>query len=244
MSSRFSLRALTLAYIVGLIITLAIFVWLGQWDLSAGKWWCSLASFIFAETLGYGYLVRLIGNRRRTRMVHAHLTAGTLILLYGAAVTAIAIIFWLIIPVSLFTYLILHLIAAAVLAAGLIAARAFSGYVEDQEPAAQGETQIFRQTQGILHVLRQDMDNWLKEKDGQLHGLLDQLADKVQFSDPVSHPSLIAMEENLLWQARELEKSLKRLRQGENGNLELSRQLILEIMSDITKRNSQLIALK
>ncbi|MNC35171.1 hypothetical protein D3C75_836440 [compost metagenome] len=120
----------------------------------------------------------------------------------------------------------------------------YKGYVENQNTTKGETSSVFAQIQQSLQAIRMEAAAWSAVKGDPLLSLLEQASEKARFSDPVTHASLIPIEENLLWQIRELDKCLQLWRKGDSGNGELARQLLDDIMGGLAKRNSRLLSLK
>lgn len=241
---RFGSLAIPLLFLLTLLMTALVFLWIGLQASFAGQWWISLCAFILAETTAFFYVNKAAQNRRRTRQVPALLAPFTLIVVYAALLLGYMILFWGLFKISFVSYLLLHGITTVLLAAGLVLMNSYKGYVENQD-TTNGETaSVFAQIQQSLQTLRMESAAWSSVKGEPVLRLLEQAAEKARFSDPVTHASLIPIEENLLWQIRELEKCLQLWRKGDSGNGELARQLLDDIMGGLAKRNSRLLSLK
>ncbi|MDF2938136.1 MAG: hypothetical protein K0Q90_3509 [Paenibacillaceae bacterium] len=241
---RFGSLGIPLLLLLTLGITALLFLWIGLQASFSGHWWISLCGFIIAEAAIFFYLNKAAQNRRRAQQVPTLLAPFTLIVGYAALLLVYMIFFWGMFKISFLSYLLLHGITTAVLAAGLVLLKLYKGYVEDQDTTSGGNTSVFAQIQQSLQALRMEAAAWSSVKGDPVLRLLEQASEKARFSDPVTHASLIPIEENLLWQIRELEKCLQLWRKGDSGNGELARQLLDDIMGGLAKRNSRLLALK
>lgn len=236
--------AIPLLFFLTLLITALVFLWIGLQASFSGHWWISLCAFILMEATGFFYLTKAALNRRRTQHVPALLAPFTVIVGYAVLLLGYLILFWLLFPISPVSYLLLHGITTVLFAAGLVLMNVYKGYVESQDIRSGEASSVFAQIQQALHTLRMESVAWSAVKGDPVLSLLEQATEKARFSDPVTHASLIAIEENLLWQIRELEKCLHLWRKGDPGNGELARQLLDDIMGELAKRNSRLMALK
>lgn len=230
-----------------LILTLSLFMILGTLPLWRGHWSISLASLLLAEFAGYIYL--LSGARNSKQMRHnvpGYIVIGTVIGLYIVAVIFDIVLFWFILNVSAMTYLYIQIITASLAMIGIIVAVMTRNYISDQDKDVKNQNELMKQVLLSITAANFDVSQRDEEQLRELHKSMTSLEDKVKYSDPVGHPSLIFIEESMLWQANELQKVMHDLNPDSSGQyqLELPRTLIASIMSDLHKRNQKLLMLK
>jgi hypothetical protein len=241
---RLSSFSVLLLFLLSLLIAALVFFWIGLQASFSGHWGVSFSGFILSEAAAFYYVNQVVQNRRRTRQVPVILLPFTIITGYAVLLLVYLILFWGLFKISFVSYLLLHGITTILLAAALIVANSYKGYTEDQDMTITGTASVFTQIQHSLQALRMEAAAWSSVKGDPMLRLLEQASEKARFSDPVTHASLIPVEENLLWQIRELEKCLHLWRKGDSGNGELARQLLDDIMGGLAKRNSRLLSLK
>ena len=240
---RSSLSALLL-FFLSLLIAALVFFWIGLQASFSGHWGVSFSGFILSEAAAFYYVNLVVQNRRRTRQVPALLLPFTIIAGYAILLLIYIVLFWGIFKVSFVSYLLVHGITTILLAAALIVANSYKRYTEDQDTTNTGSASVIAQIRQSLQALHMEAAAWSSVTGDPLLRLLEQASEKARFSDPVTHASLISIEENLLWQIRQLEKCLHLWRKGDSGNGELAWQLLDDIMGGLAKRNSRLLSLK
>lgn len=241
---RFGSLTIPLLFLLSMLATVLLFIWIGLQVSFSGHWGVSLGGFMLSEAAAFFYVNQISQNRRRARQVPALLLPFTIIVGYAVLLLIYIILFWGLFKVSFVSYLLLHGITTILLAAALILANSYKGYTENQDTESAATVSVFAQIQQSLQSLRMEAAAWSSVKGDPVLRLLEQASEKARFSDPVTHASLIPIEENLLWQIRELEKCLHLWHKGDSGNGELARQLLDDIMGGLAKRNSRLLSLK
>ncbi|WP_127587074.1 hypothetical protein [Paenibacillus koleovorans] len=188
----------------------------------------------------------LSDGRQAYRSFWTYIVTGTIVALYATAVLGEIVLFWLIGKTPLSSYTYIHLITAAVAAIGVIITRMIGRSMKENELDTKESQQLFRLLQSKLMAIRSDLEDLEQEQYVELRRLMAELEEQAKYSDPVSHASLAYQEENMLWQAEELQRWVD----GLNKNPErlesdaTPRLLISRIRSDLKKRNEQLLHLK
>ncbi|MDO3677353.1 hypothetical protein [Paenibacillus ehimensis] len=242
------LPAVAAKLMFGLIVlgTVAAFFLCPVEDWGTGHWWISLISIVLAEAACYYCAVGEVKQNRRGDVLPASLTFVTISVLYGAAAIFHTVFFWLTLRISLTSYVLIEVITAVLWAIGMGLAYHFTNVVRNQEDDRKAQMQLMKQMKLALDSVSYALEEEEIEEREALKAGVRELIEKVKYSDPVSHPSMIHMEENLLWQIKELERCVRGLsdQAGKTGKVEMSRKLLRDISADLGRRNSQLITLK
>ncbi|WP_040952615.1 hypothetical protein [Gorillibacterium massiliense] len=244
--SRITATAVNLLFTTVIVLTAGIFIGTSWGYLPSRYWWISLVLLFAAEVLAYGSILFVIRSSRRAKgAVPAAVPYITISVLYAAAVLFHIVVFWLIIHVPFRTYMIIHFVTVAAAVAALAVTAIQHRYVKEQQDEQEARTDLFKQTQGKLQNALYLLQARSLPGEAGLKSKLAQLQDKARYSDPVSHPSLVAIEESLFWQSNELEKWIRSSAAGSTeAKEELPLQLIADMDVELEKRNRQLIALK
>jgi hypothetical protein len=205
-----------------------------------GLWLVTLGPLLLVEVAIYNYCRNWIRKRSSVaRNIPGTIALGVIIGMYAVAVLIIFVLFVQLIPVSLTVYVMLQLVAAAAGAVLYGLVWGFNLYVEKQEKDVNSRTYAFKQIQHNLAALKQELTNESQEATQALVNELRALEEKMRYSDPLSHPSLRILEDNLQWQVDELVKCIQG--RGESpGNIELSYMLMQDISKDLSERNGKL----
>ncbi|MEK8132514.1 hypothetical protein WMW72_31920 [Paenibacillus filicis] len=230
-------------FAVLLIMTLGIFISYKPWTLPTGHWWVSLTAIVIAEVAA---LFSTLGNSRRRRAHPAVWSHLTMTFLYGTAVLAYTFIAWLLLGISFFSYALLHFVTFCLWIIGLLAATYYKHEVTSDEENRAVQTALIKQMLRGAMVVEQLLEGMGRPETAPLKKKAQELTERVRYSDPISHPSMTVLEESLLWQINELERCVRQLGREEDTAqvLKLSQQLVGDIMADLIKRNSELLALK
>ncbi|TXK81441.1 hypothetical protein [Paenibacillus sp. N3.4] len=231
---------------IGLIVMIAVFTGITPWRTDFWQGLISFAALLFAAAICYQSVYVVSKVTRKEETVAGFLAVVVLRSLYALAVIFHIVFFWMSVGVSLYAYILIHLITLAIWAMGTSILLWFNGYVRRQEEHTEALTRLVKQMQLSLRAMKQQLETKKEAEYGQLKAELQQLSEKVRFSDPLSSLSMKVLEDNLLWQMEALEQCVQLLIKNEAdiGNVELSRKLIADITNDLSKRNSQLVALK
>ncbi|MEI7027766.1 hypothetical protein [Paenibacillus sp. y28] len=236
----------TVMFALVAVVTLLLFLVLNGPLVSQGHWSVSLASALVAELAAYSYALYLIRHTRQVqRIVPSYLAIGSVLVLYVAAVVADMVLFWFIFDVAVTTYLYIQLMTAGLAAIGVVVAAMVTKYTEDQEEEIKYQTQLMKQLQFTLYSVQEDLAGLDHAELKELQNMIADLEENVRLSNPVGHPSLASMEENLLWQAGELHKCIRGfLDEAAEVKADYPRRLVRDLVSDLNKRNRQLLLLK
>ncbi|CAG7609758.1 hypothetical protein PAESOLCIP111_01203 [Paenibacillus solanacearum] len=246
-SFRFTTGVVTSIFGMVFLATLALFLLITPAFEQFGHGVVSLVAVVIAELGVYLSLLYVAKSNRRAReATAARFSFVTLAVLYGVAVIVHMLLFWILFQVSFFSYGLIHVITFALWMASLGVSRRYNRYVEEQEEGTAVQTQLMKQMRLILHSVGQQMSDGKRAGYDELQPLLHELIENMRYSDPVSDPSMMAMEENLLWQIQQLQRCVGAVvqQEGDSENLGLCRQLIQDISADLAKRNAQLISVK
>ncbi|WP_238652075.1 hypothetical protein [Paenibacillus piscarius] len=234
-------------YVAALAATLISFFTLG-FSESLMRFVVTLLAVCIAETVVYGYaLMWLRGARKASRTSPVWISGAIIVALYMAVVLAAAIMLDWILELNPLWYagiqIILLLAAAAVLAAvGLHGWNAASG-----ERRAKDASRHLRTHRQELQDISRLARGWQHPEAGRLSGLLDELAEKFRYSDPVSRPGLSATEDILRQQLSLLHDHVALLltltELPADWDVE-TQELTNSIASTLARRNQELAALK
>lgn len=208
----------------------------------------SLLAICLAETVIYGYtLMWLHSASGAGRTSPVWISGAIFVALYASIVLALAIVLDWILELYLLWYagvqLIVLLAAAAVLAAiGVHGLNAASG-----ERKARDGARHLRTHRQELQEIRGIARSWKHPEAGRLAAMLEQLDEKIRYSDPVSRPGLSATEDILSQQLSLLHDHvalllvLKELPAGWDAE---TQEITDSIASTLARRNQELAALK
>ena len=244
---RIAISAVHLLFGTVVVLTAGLFLGLSWGNIPSRFWWISILLLLAAEILAYGSILFVIRDGRRARTaVPAALPYIVISVLYAAAVLFHIVVFWQIAHVSFQAYLIIQFVTLGTAVAALSIAAIQHRFVKDQQDEQKTKTDLFKQIQGILQNALYMLQARDYPHEQGLKAKLAHLTDKARYSDPVSHPSLLPIEESLFWQSKELEKWLRASGGAEGGTAseELPDQLIRDMDYELEKRNRQHIALK
>ncbi|MGZ9585818.1 hypothetical protein [Paenibacillus marinisediminis] len=230
-----------------LLITLSLFLALGLPTLFQPHWWISLASLLLVELTAYIYSMFWARNNNQVnQQVPGYLAIGTVIGLYAAVVIANILLFWLVWETPIIVYLTIQIITAALAAIGVIIAIMTRNYINDQDTEVKNQTELMQQIELIVSSVAYELSELNHTELADIKRKVIRLEEQVKYSDPVSHPSIVPLEESMLWQATELQRCVLNIRNNNQGDYqtELPYRLIQDILSDLNKRNQQLLTLK
>lgn len=239
-------RLITLIYALAVILTLAVVFFIGLQFTGPVHLWISLAALLIAETAVYGLNLYHIGNRNRPDgIVSGYLAYMTIAGLYLLA-AAIAIVISLIFPLSAARYGLIHviLLAAAGILAGFVAI--FSRNASDQEQEMKEQVWWVQQMGIALLGIKQDLETWNHQEKERIKKGIEDLEEKVRYSDPVSQPEVASTEMYLLDQARSLASGVRGLANAPDAAAEAERigAQIRDMANQIAVRNRQLLQAK
>ncbi|BBI36754.1 hypothetical protein [Cohnella abietis] len=243
-------RIVTFIYVLALLVTLAVVFLIGLPFARTSHTWISLGTLILAETFIYGIVVHYLSNgNRASRLIPGYLALGTIAGLYFIAVVIFIVVFSLAADVSTYSYSLLHVIALGVMgiAAGLVALYYRNAESDDEKIISQ--VQWVSAMRSELLSIKQQLEGCKHEAEYGLVKKIAELDEKVRFSDPASHPSLVMTEQNLLQQARQLASEVSTFVKASDKDSEAQaseklRDQIRDIRNVISTRNQQLIQLK
>lgn len=234
-------------YLAILTATLVSFFTLG-FSESNVRFIVTLLAVCFAETVVYAYALMWVRSASKaSRTSPVWISGAIIVALYVAAVLASAIILDWILELSPFWYagvqLIVLVATAAVLAAvGVYGSNAASGERKAQDGARQLRAHL-QELQEIKGIAR----SWKHPEAGRLAALLEELDERIRYSDPVSKPGISATEDILRQQLSLLHDHvalllvLKELPAGWDAE---TQEITDSIASTLARRNQELAALK
>lgn len=238
---------LTVIYLVVLAATITSFFTFG-FSESLMRFIVTLFAVCIGETVVYGYaLMWLRSAREASRTSPVWISGAIIVALYMAVVLASAIMLDWILKLNPLWYagvqIIVLLAGAAVLAAvGVYGWNAASG-----ERRAKDASRHLRTHQQELQEISRIARGWHHPEAGRLSGLLDELAEKFRYSDPVSRPGLSATEDILSQQLSLLHDHVALLlaltELPADWDVE-TQELTNSIASTLARRNLELAALK
>lgn len=236
-------RIITVIYFLAIILTVAIIFLIGLQFTRPSHLWISLFALFIAESAVYGLnMHRNSSQSHPDGLISGYMAYATVAGIYLIAVVA-AIALSLIIVISTFSYALIHIIllSAGGIISGLIAM--FSRNVIEQEHKMP-EQVIWVKHMGLtLLGIKQDLESWKHPESEQLKKGLEELEEKVRFSDPVSIPPLAAAEQQLLGLARNLANGVRNLAHASDVAVEVERihAQMRDMASQMTIRNQQLL---
>ncbi|MCD9024807.1 hypothetical protein [Cohnella silvisoli] len=240
-------RLATVIYVLALLVTLAVVFLIGLPFARISHAWISLFALFIAETALYGLSLYYIPNRKHSdATIPGYLAFGTIAGLYLIVVIIFIIVFSLVLDLSTFNYGLLHFIALGV--AGIMASMVaiYFRHADDQEVNSTAQVQWVSGMRSTLLSIKQELAGWNHEERGGLAKGIAELEEKVRYSDPVSHPSLVGTEESLMQQVHELASGISSLvKETETtGETERVGRQIRETMNLLESRNQRLLQLK
>ncbi|MBB6672032.1 hypothetical protein [Cohnella nanjingensis] len=237
----------TFIYVLALIVTVAAVFLTGLPVYRPGHFIFTVGSLLLAETAAYGYS-RYMSSIKRSfgKTGPSYLGYGTVIVLYFIAVLGIIVLFSIMLDVSTGSYALIHLIALAI--AGILGGfMAFSvKNAEEQEDEAAASVQW---VSGMLQSLLSAKLHLNAVSDASavpLKRSVEELEEKVRYSDPVTHPSMRDTDQLLLQRVQLLADDIQLLGGGLNvaEQSEPLARRVGELSNQVTLRNQQLIQLK
>lgn len=241
-------RIIITAYVLAIVLTTALLFLIGLPFMGLGQLWISFVALAVGETALFGLVMYRYGYTDRKRpdiMLTGFLPYIAITIVYLITVTVL-ILLAIMTAISVFSYLLLHIIllAAIGIASGFIAL--FARYVRNQEQDAQA--QWVKLMRIIMVEIKQYLALWNGSEKDQLKSAFDELEEQVRYSDPVSIPDLAPMELDLLEQARQLAASVRNLTHTSDDAAEATAAglvaQIREMTSRVTLRNEQLLQAK
>lgn len=240
-------KMIWLVYGLVVLATVAILLLFRMPELRPGHFGITLAAFLVAETAAF--LVTSASKRSReqfARKVPGYLALASVAWFYFIAVAAITLLFSVIGDVTVRSYALIHVIAAAL--AGIVAALAAVGSrgAQEQEEKIAAQTLLLQDMQRLLLSAEHELAGWSHPERERLLAKVAELKEKIRFSDPVSHPSLEAEESRLLRSLEELAGQVRdcvRNPETESPIASIENGL-REIAASLELRNDRLIHLK
>lgn len=205
-SFRLYTGAWTIIYACALMLTVALLFWVDLPFLRPNHLWISLEALALAETAVYGTVIYGITQKERNgNLSIGYSTFVTVSMFYLVAVVIIIVLFSLLFDVSVRSYILIHIIAFAVagVAAGL-AALAAGKSVEDDDITVQTQ-----HMQNMQYALRDAVRQLRGREEAELLRDLERLEEKVRFSDPVSHPTMLDDDHRLVTEAERLAADIR-----------------------------------
>ncbi|MCC3372647.1 hypothetical protein [Cohnella sp. REN36] len=237
----------TFIYVLALIVTVAVLLLFGLPLFRPGHFAFSLGSLLIAETAAYFYSRYMSTlNRRFGKLVPGYLGYGTIVFLYFVASVVIILVFSVYLDVSTRSYALIHVIALAL--AGILAGFvAFSvNNAQEQEDEAAEAVQWVSGMLLSISSAKLHLNGVGDAAAAPLKRSVDELEEKVRYSDPVSHPSMRETDELLLQQVKLLSDDILLLGAGfdvAEQSEPLARR-VGQLMNEVMLRNQQLVRLK
>lgn len=247
MTQSSSTRWINLLFLLMLVLTTVAFILFGGSSFTGLHWWISLASILLVEASGYVYVLHWARNRHSMEQhVSGSLVVGLIICCCGLVMLVNMVLFWILLNLSAFPYLIIQAATAIVTLAAIVIMILVKQYMQRQESDTASKVEMMMQLRLVLAAAKNEMEQVKDLQSGELKQKVIQLEELVKYSDPVGHPSLISLEQSMLWQATELEKLVRSIRNGQHtlDSNALVQRFIHDIQSDLHKRNTQLMTLK
>ncbi|MCR8642945.1 hypothetical protein NV379_09760 [Paenibacillus sp. N1-5-1-14] len=233
----------TFIYVCMLVLTIALLFLIGLPFSRPGHLWISLGALVLAETAVYSTALFGIATQKRGGSISIGLSAFvTVSTLYLIAVAVIVILFSLLFDISVLSYSLIHLIVIAI--AGIAVGMAsFAFHKSVQDDNATSQTQF---VQSMLHVLRDSVRQLQGKEEGkQLFRELEQLEEKVRFSDPVSHTTMLEVEHHLLGEMEKLAADIREyMKQPIQEEIDSFDRRIRDLSIILTDRNEKLLQRK
>lgn len=237
----------SIIYGLTVVLTLAVIFLTGLPFVRENHLWITLSALLLAETIAFRVVIYMLSNHKQfTKLIPGYMAYGTVSGVYFLSVILIVGLFSLWLNVSTFSYFLIHLIAlaAAAIVFGLVAL--YVKNVGHQEADTASQVQLLKGMQLTLLTVKQHVDMWNDENSGSIKQLVEQLEEKVRYSDPISHPSLSLTDQELVQQIQELAERISALvrdteQQEDVGNLG---KFIRNIEHQLEERNRQLVELK
>ncbi|MGG1551002.1 hypothetical protein [Paenibacillus ferrarius] len=247
MNSFGSSRNASFVFILAVLVTILLFMVFRQDTTPWGHWLVSLVAMILVELTAFGYVVTAMRNSRKFQQtVPAYLGISVVIIAYGVVVLVDILLFWLVIGVALSTYLYLHLITAALAGIGIAIMSSAKNVIQEQDDSTKSQTLLMKQLQSSIFAIKQDLSALERTDLTDIHRIVAELEENVKYSDPVGHPSLVHLEEDLLWQTGELHKCVRELLRDQDNpsSPTMTRRLVRDIVNALNNRNQKLQLLK
>jgi|GEM_PF-6271144 Protein involved in chromosome segregation, interacts with SMC proteins len=239
-SFRLNEKAWTFIYACALVLTAVLLFGINL--LRPGHLWISLEALALAETAVYGTVMFGFFLQKRNGSLSIGYSAFvTVSALYLLAAAVIVVLFSLLFNVSTLSYFLIHIfvLAAAGIAAGL-AAIVFRKSVQEDNAASQTEL-----VQSMQNALRDALRQLRGGEEGELLRELERLEEKVRFSDPVSHPTMLDADRRLVIEAEQLAADIRYYTEQPERTENSSFGRRIRVLSDmLTDRNEKLIQLK
>lgn len=238
---------ITVIYVVIILATLISFIGLG-FSESLFRFIISLSAVLIAESVIYGYCIfwlRTAGSVQRTSPVH--LSGAFVTGLYAAIVFISAIVFDWLLEVPPLWYAAIQALILLVGAITLVVIGIYGWNAGSEEQQVKKSIQSFRRYQHEMTEISELASSWNNPEAKQLMTIIRLLHDEFKFSDPVTKPSLYAIEDILQQQISLLHDHVKLLlasKEPLEGWQTTINDMAESIKSTLQQRNRELVALK
>lgn len=215
----------------------------GQRDV---HFWISVVALLLCIIIAFGHPLFSLNMENNKTPVPVIISIDTLISFYGVFVIADILIFWAAFKTTWEIYLTVHLISLFIfiIIGGLLIMYNISASIRVKEASCHlrsiSEIKItLEDTKDIMKALK-DMDEYKTASDK-----LEELYDKIRYSDPVSHRGIEDIELEIIGEVNELKDKITGIIAGESDlSLVDITEYINSIIDKAGKRNRVLAALK
>lgn len=223
-----------------------IFSWIDRQGYASARWWLTAVVIAAAGIALIRQTAGLFGREReRDFSVPAYLPRLVLTAFYGVAVLIAAIVGWGFLQLAFMRYLILHLLVLALFLGALAVAEGYRRHHAAERDEERVRTDPLRRIRRSVESAAVCLESRALPEEAELLRDIRALCEQLRYSDPVSHPSLVSRESDLLWQAEQLEACVRgRDAANPQGNRELAARFIQDIAAELSKRNRELLAVK
>ncbi|MDK8181770.1 hypothetical protein [Paenibacillus sp. UMB4589-SE434] len=228
-------------------VTITLFVAFSKVDFRDLSWWLSLVSLVTAELVSCTFTFKLLSSGPDFKAAFPnYLSIGMILFFYNVAVLVHIILFWLILDVPSKVYFWIHLVTFAVAFILALLLGMIQTFVGRQEKDERKRQHSMKKLQMVVHGARLELERWEHPERDQLLALVNKLDEQAQYSDPISHSTMVLEEAHLMEKAVRLEEGVRSAVRDQHTlySADELRGMIQELSNSIQLRNDQLMTLK
>ncbi|MEQ7052826.1 hypothetical protein ABN764_19470 [Paenibacillaceae sp. P-4] len=245
-ASRFKWITSAIFLILG-AVTVGLFFGLCDVESRGFSWWLSFGSLMMAGLISYLFCMSMLVHLSKHKdEVPMNLSMGAIAFIYNIVVLVHIVLFWLVLDIPEKLYMWIHIItfAVAFILALLIGLTRISvGRLQQDES---NRMQFKKRLQLSLHGARLELESWENPERDMLLEQVNKLEEQVKYSDPISVPTMVLEEGQIMDQAARLEEGVRSMVRDRNTvySADELRDMIRQLSNGMKLRNEQLAVLK